>query len=203
MDLKKINDELRGKQPAEIIRWALQNAKKPILTTNFRPYEAAILHAVTSQNSSVPVIWCDTGYNTPQTYNHAKRLIEKLNLKIDLFVPQQTVAYRAVFLGIPTVDSPEHSQFTEEVKLEPFARALQKHQPDLWFTNLRKDQTAFRSALDIVTRSSDGILKVCPFFEWTEMELDKYLEENNLENELNYFDPTKVFEHRECGLHTN
>ena len=32
--------------------------------------------------------------------------------------------------------------------------------------------------------------------------LDKYLDEHNLPNEHDYFDPTKVEESRECGLHT-
>ena len=34
-------------------------------------------------------------------------------------------------------------------------------------------------------------------------ELTEYLSNNNLPNETSYFDPTKVLENRECGLHTN
>ena len=33
-------------------------------------------------------------------------------------------------------------------------------------------------------------------------QLDAYLEERSLPNENKYFDPTKVLENRECGLHT-
>ena len=46
MDLTKINAELRDKHPSEIVRWALSVAKKSVLTTNFSPYEATILHLV-------------------------------------------------------------------------------------------------------------------------------------------------------------
>ncbi|MBC9795607.1 phosphoadenosine phosphosulfate reductase family protein [Sinomicrobium weinanense] len=201
MDLKKINDFLRDKSPGEIVEWALETANRPVVTTNFRPYEAAILHATTGVKSDIPVIWCDTGYNTPQTYRHAERLIESLGLNIDLYVPRQTSAHRDVVMGIPDIDSPLHKEFTEQVKLEPFRRAMSAHQPDVWFTNLRKGQTAFRDSLDIVTLGSDGVLKVSPFFYWTDEELDEYLEEHRLENEFKYFDPTKVLENRECGLH--
>ena len=54
-NLTLINKELKDRSPSEIIRWALENSTNPILTTNFRPYEAAILHlcgaAVCSQSS--------------------------------------------------------------------------------------------------------------------------------------------------------
>ena len=201
MDLTKINAELRHKQPSEIVRWALSVAKKPVLTTNFSPYEATILHLVSQQKSDVNVIWCDSGYNTTSTYLHAERTIKQLGLNIDMFVPQQTVAYRNIKLGIPEIDTPEHEEFTRQVKLEPFSRAMQKHEPDVWFTNLRKDQTAFRSELDIVTQGN-GILKIAPFFYWTSEELDGYLKEFNLESENKYYDPTKALANRECGLHT-
>ena len=203
MDLEKINQELKEKTPLEVVQWAIDNAKNPVVTTNFRPYEASILHACVSAKADIPVIWCDTGYNTPNTYRHAEQVIEQLSLNIKLYVPKQTSAHRDIVMGIPGIDDPKHAEFTEQVKLEPFRRAMSEHKPDLWFTNLRKGQTALRDNLDIVTQGSDGVLKVSPFYFWTDAELDKYLEENNLGNELKYFDPTKVLENRECGLHVN
>lgn len=201
MNLEVVNAELKNKSPKEIIVWALLQANKAVVTTNFRPYEGAILHAVASVKNSIDVIWCDTGYNTPQTYKHAEELIEKLQLNIQLYVPKQTVAHRNITLGLPTVDDPKHAVFTEQVKLEPFKRAMEEHKPDVWFTNLRKGQTAFRDSIDIVSRSKDGILKVSPFYHWSDEKLDAYLEEHQLPNEFKYFDPTKVESNRECGLH--
>ncbi|WP_408028000.1 MULTISPECIES: phosphoadenosine phosphosulfate reductase domain-containing protein [Tenacibaculum] len=201
MNLEVVNAELKNKSPKEIIVWALLQANKAVVTTNFRPYEGAILHAVSSVKNSIDVIWCDTGYNTPQTYKHAEELIEKLQLNIQLYVPKQTVAHRNITLGLPTVDDPKHAVFTEQVKLEPFKRAMNEYKPDVWFTNLRKGQTAFRDSIDIVSKSKDGVLKVSPFYHWSDKELDTYLEEHQLPNEFKYFDPTKVESNRECGLH--
>lgn len=201
LEIEKINRQLEKSSPSEIIEWALSIAKKPVITTNFRPYEGAILQAVTKHDIEIPIIWCDTGYNTPQTYKHAEELISKLELNIHLYVPKQTVAHRNVVLGLPSVDDKNHIEFTEQVKLEPFKRAMAVHQPDVWFTNLRKGQTAFRDSIDIVSVSKDGVLKVSPFYHWSDEELDGYLKENNLPNEFKYFDPTKVESNRECGLH--
>ena len=202
INIEQINEDLKGKSPTEIITWALSVAKNPLVTTNFRPYEVVILHACTQVDSELKVIWCDTGYNTPQTYKHANELIHSLGLNVHLYVPQQTTAHRDAIMGIPQIDNPQHKIFTEQVKLEPFNRAMQEHKPDVWFTNLRNGQTAFRDSINVVSLSKDGVLKVSPFYNYTDAQLDAYLEENELPNEFTYFDPTKVLENRECGLHS-
>ncbi|WP_209405642.1 phosphoadenosine phosphosulfate reductase family protein [Pseudozobellia sp. WGM2] len=200
--VQELNKKFEGAQPSEIISWAIDNAKNAVVTTNFRPYEVAILHAVTEVKNDIPVVWCDTGYNTPNTYKHAEELIERLSLNVDLYVPLQTSSHRDAVMGIPQIDDPKHAEFTEQVKLEPFRRAMSTHKPDVWFTNLRKGQTALRDSLDVLSLSKDGVLKVSPFYNYSDAELDAYLNEHNLPNEHKYFDPTKVLDNRECGLHT-
>jgi len=197
-----LNKQFIDSSPIEIISRAIEYAKNPVVTTNFRPYEVAILNAVIEVKKDIPVIWCDTGYNTPSTYKHAEELTERLNLKIKLYLPKQSSAHRDAVMGIPNIDDPRHKEFTEQVKLEPFKRAMDEHKPDVWFTNLRKGQTALRDSLDILSVSKNGVLKVSPFYHWNDAQLDTYLERHSLPNEHKYFDPTKVLENRECGLHT-
>jgi phosphoadenosine phosphosulfate reductase len=199
--LEHLNAQFRGIPTEEIIAWALDYARRPVLTTNFGPYSSSILHAVTAIKEDVPVIWCDTGYNTAATYRHADKVMNLLRLNMKIYVPQQTRSRRDVLLGQPSVEDPLHREFTEQVKLEPFRRAMAEHQPDVWFTNIRKGQTSFRDTLDILSFSKEGILKVSPFYYWNDKQLVAYLKQNNLPNELDYFDPTKVLGHRECGIH--
>ncbi|MCG3881308.1 phosphoadenosine phosphosulfate reductase family protein [Psychrobacter sp. Ps3] len=203
LDIDQANKDLQGKSPEEIVEWALSQAKNPIITTNFRPYESAILHLVASLRPDITVLWVDSGYNTDATYRFANKVINDLDLNVITYIPKQTAAHRDVTLGgIPGVNDELHDKFTEQVKLEPFRRALDELKPDVWFNAIRKDQTEFRQGLDVLSLSKDGVLKVAPLFEKTDSDLDKYLDEHNLPNEFDYFDPTKVEEHRECGLHT-
>ena len=65
-DLARINAEL-GRDAAGLTAWALGLAQPTIVTTNFRPFEAVILHMVTSVRPDVPVVWMDNGYNTEAT----------------------------------------------------------------------------------------------------------------------------------------
>ena len=130
------------------------------------------------------------------------KIISNLNLNIKLYVPTQTSAHREISMGqVPGIDDPRHEKFTQQVKLEPFKRAMEEIKPDLWITNLRKGQTEFRNNIDILTETDKGLLKVSPFYYWADLDLEAYMNEHSLENEFDYFDPTKVDEKRECGLH--
>lgn len=203
INIDQANQELEGKTPEQIVEWALAKAENPIITTNFRPYESAILHLVAKQKPDITVLWVDSGYNTRATYDFANKLIKDLNLNVVTYIPKQTSAHRdATMNGIPSVNNPLHDEFTEQVKLEPFRRALSELKPDVWFNAIRKDQTEFRQGLDVLSQSKDGVLKVAPLFYKNDQDLDAYLEQHNLPNEFDYFDPTKVEENRECGLHT-
>ena len=67
--IEQLNQQFKGISPTEIISWAVKKAKNAIVTTNFRPYEIAILHAVSEVENGIPVVWCDT---VALTYNYQK-----------------------------------------------------------------------------------------------------------------------------------
>lgn len=204
IDLKAVNAELNKKTPQEIIQWALSLAKKTIVTTNFGPHEAAILNMVNEQAADMPVICVDHGYNTDATYRFAESVIQRLSLNMHYYTPLVTAKRREIIYGgFPSIDDEQaHDDFTREVKLEPFSRAMSEFKPEVWLTAIRKEQTPFRDSLDIVTQDiTTGVIKVAPLFYWTELDLEEYLVENDLPMEDDYFDPTKVLANRECGLH--
>ena len=201
LNLDKLNKELRHKTPDEIIEWALPLSKERIVTTSFGVYSAVLLSTFFRKDKDINVIWCDTGYNTPETYNHAINLINKYQLNVHAYVPLQSRAYIDSTLGLPEVTDPKHAEFTEIVKLEPFRRAIQEHQPKVWFTNIRVRQTEYRNSQDILSLSKDGILKISPFYYWSDEDLDNYVEVHNLPKNDSYFDVTKALANRECGIH--
>ncbi|WP_421861841.1 phosphoadenosine phosphosulfate reductase family protein [Motiliproteus sp.] len=203
LDIAKANQELLNASPQQIIEWAIKQAKNPITTTNFGPFEAVILHMAVQVKADIPVVWIDSGYNTRETYKVAQQLIDTLNLNIDVYTPKVSAARcDAALGGIPSVDDERHAEFTEQFKLEPFARAMNEYQPDVWLTAVRSEQTAFRQEMEIVGTGPNGVLKVAPLLHWKEADMQRYLEENDLPNVIKYFDPTKALANRECGLHT-
>jgi len=199
------NRELNGKSALEIVRWAVAQAKgHAIVSTNFRPYEAVLLHLCAQAQPDIPVLWVDHGYNRPATYKHAEELKKLLKLNIKAYVPRMTAANRDAIDGeIPTPeDEAALKQFSAVFKLEPFQRGMRELAPAVWLTALRKVQNPNRANLDIVSQDANfNTLKVSPVFHWSDAEMEAYLKQHNLPNEWDYFDPAKADEKRECGLH--
>jgi len=202
------NADLKGKSPLEITRWAVELAGErngaSIVSTNFRPYEAVVLHLATRAQADIPVLWVDHGYNRPATYRHAEELKARLGLNLKPYLPSMTPAHRDSVHG--PVPSPEDEEglkkFSAVMKLEPFQRGMRELAPTVWITALRKIQNPNRAELDIVSADSNfGSLKISPVFHLTDEEMDSYLTEFDLPNEWDYFDPAKADEKRECGLH--
>jgi phosphoadenosine phosphosulfate reductase len=204
LDLDSVNASLRDASALEVVQWALGLGRPTIATTSMGRNAAVMLHLVSEVDKNVPTIWVDTGYNLRDTYVVAERLIRDLEINIHVYSPLMTSERRnAIMGGIPTVDEEaRHQEFTEQVKLEPFARALEAFQPEIWLTGIRQEETEHRQSLDIVSLDNRGIVKVAPIFYWSEDQVEDYMEQYNLPTCRHYFDPTKVHDGRECGLHT-
>ena len=205
--ITKANAELRNQSALEIVKWAIAQAKgRAIVSTNFRPYEAVILHLATQAQPDIPVLWADHGYNRPATYQHAEALKQQLKLNVKAFVPRMTAAhYDAIHGGAPE-PTPENEQrlkeFSTVMKLEPFLRGMKELAPTIWLTALRKVQNPNRAGLDIVVADGNfNTIKVSPVFYWSDADMEAYLQRHHLPNEWDYFDPAKADEKRECGLH--
>ncbi len=203
--IAEANRSLREQPPLEMVRWTIAQSKgRAIVSTNFRPYEAVLLHLCVQIQPDIPVLWVDHGYNRPATYRHAEQLQSLLHLNIKPYVPRVTAAHRdAVSGGIPTPeDEAALKEFSTVFKLEPFQRGMRELAPTGWLTALRKVQNPNRANLDIVSHDPNfNTLKVSPVFFWSDAQMEAYLKEHNLPNEWDYFDPAKADEKRECGLH--
>lgn len=203
------NEELRQYSPLEMTQWAIDLAKgqprgKAIVSTNFRPYEAVVLHLATQVQNDIPVLWVDHGYNRTATYKHAEELRSLLSLNLKAYLPKITPAHRdAIYGPIPTQENEEAlKKFSALMKLEPFQRGMRELDPTVWITALRKVQNPNRAELDIISWDANfHSLKISPVFYLTDTEMEAYLAEHNLPNEWDYFDPAKADEKRECGLH--
>ncbi|MEY2465823.1 MAG: phosphoadenosine phosphosulfate reductase [Verrucomicrobiota bacterium] len=203
--ISQANADLRNKSALEIVRWAIAQANgRAIVSTNFRPYEAVVLHLAVQAQSDIPVLWVDHGYNRAATYKHAEELKKSLKLNLKPYLPKLTPAHRdAVYGPIPTTDDEEGLKlFSAQMKLEPFQRGMKELAPTVWITALRKVQNPNRAGLDIISEDKNfGALKVSPVFHWSDADMENYLKQHNLPNEWDYFDPAKADEKRECGLH--
>jgi phosphoadenosine phosphosulfate reductase len=199
--VETVNREL-GSQPSSLVAWATSLDERAVATTSFGPFSGVILHLVTRARADLPILWMDTGYNTPETYRYADQLANQLKLNLKIVHPRRSRAHREAVDGdIPLLGDPRHEAFTREVKLEPFERAMAELDPKVWITGVRAEETAERAKMQPVSLNPDGLIKVAPLLGWSAKQLHEYLQRHGLPNNFDYFDPTKVDDKRECGLH--
>ena len=178
------------------IHVALENCHHPIVSTKFSEESAVFLHLVTQVKADIPIVWVDTGYNTRATREFAQQLQQSLKLNLKRFEPlDHTITFP------PALDDPDHAEFTQEVKIEPFQRALRTLQADGWLSSIRRYQSAHRHSLPTFHTASNGVLKASPILEWTAETVSRYRQEHELPQGPACFDPTKGEAFRECGLH--
>lgn len=203
--IAEYNTVLRNKPALEIVRWGIARANgHAMVSTNFRPFEAVILHLCTQVQPDIPVLWVDHGYNRPATYRYAEKLRDMLHLNLKIYLPKLTAAHRdAIYGPIPSVDDEtELKKFSAMMKLDPFQHGMKELAPTVWFTALRKVQNLGRAKLSLLAEDKRyDTIKISPLFYWTDADMEAYLEQHNLPNEWDYFDPTKADEKRECGIH--
>ena len=91
--ITQANDELRPQSALAVVQWAIAQANgRAIISTNFRPYEAVLLHLAIQVQPDIPVLWIDHGYNRPATYRHAEQVKAQLKLNIKAYIPRLTAA---------------------------------------------------------------------------------------------------------------
>lgn len=181
--------------PQEILTWTFGQQRPTVVTTSFGHQAAVLLHMSSQINPNVPILWLDTGFNTTETLAFKDYICNRLDLNV------------VRYAGVPWTDEvPEsgtnnYERFVEQVKIEPFQRAFRELAPSYWITGIRREQTAVRKQSSHFVPNGN-LMKVAPLLDWTDIEMDKYLQEHNLPNEPTYYDPTKPDRHLECGIHT-
>lgn len=204
-ELQPLNDRFQTASPRDILAWALEQGPS-LVTTNFRPYEAVILHLTASLRPDVPVLWVDHGTNLPETYRFAEACRNRLGLNLKPYLSRMTSAHWLAVNGgqVPMPDEVERVEsFSRIMKLEPFERGMTELAPAVWITALRREQNPQRAATlkPVMWDAKFRCLKVNPILDWTPADLEAYLAEHGLPNELTYYDPAKGDEKHECGLH--
>src|SRR5260370_12910566 len=145
MEVRRIAEEVEGvaAQPALEAVLTANGNKNVCLTCSFQGAGMVMAHLLRKRLPDLPVLFLDTGYHFPQTYEYRDRMARQWLLNVINVLPVQTVAEQESALGILYRDDP--TRCCQLRKVEPLARALEPY--DIWFTGLRRDQSQTRRSL--------------------------------------------------------
>jgi phosphoadenosine phosphosulfate reductase len=151
----------------QLIEEALSEAAAPCLTSSFQAEDVVLTDLVRQIDPKIPVLFLDTFHHFAETLKYRDEIAGrwKLNL-ITLRAPEPSVG-----LWQTSTDD-----CCARHKVGPLFGALEGY--DIWFTGLRRQQSASRANLQPVEpfalKSGKLLRKVSPLAEWTTKDVWQY-----------------------------
>ena len=160
---------------------AEQSGKRACFTCSFQAEDVIVLHLLRKRIPNIPVLFLETGYHFPETYEFRDRLAREWQLNLVNVLPKQTVPQQESALGILYRSDP--TQCCQLRKVDPLLEALQPF--DTWFTGLRREQSVTRKNLKKVELhhlpTGKPLTKVNPLADWTWAQVWEYTGGNKLD----------------------
>jgi phosphoadenosine phosphosulfate reductase len=157
----------------ELIARELEGARLPCVTSSFQAECVVLVHMLREVVPDIPVLFLDTVHHFPQTLAYRDEMARRWNLNL--------VTLRAA-TPAPGLWQQDTKACCGRHKVEPLFAALARH--DVWFTGLRRGQSASRAQLQEVEpfRVADDttIRKISPLADWTTKDVWAYAKAHDI-----------------------
>ena len=158
----------------DVIATALTDATTPCLTSSFQAECVVLTHMLREVRPDVPVLFLDTLHHFAETLAYRDELTRRWNL------PLVNLRAAEPLVGLWQAESTEAC--CARHKVGPLFAALERY--DVWFTALRRDQSASRAHLqhDEPFRLPSGkiIRRISPLAAWTAKDVWAYAKEHEI-----------------------
>jgi phosphoadenosine phosphosulfate reductase len=150
------------------------------VTSSFQAECVALVHLVTRQLPSIPVLFLDTGYHFAETYAYRDQIAQSLSLNLVNLHAAQPVAEQEAQFGVLYQTAPDRCCGFR--KVQPLFSGLSEY--DVWFTGLRRDQSPTRANLQPVEPfklpGGQALRKVSPLAEWSTKDVWDYMKQQDI-----------------------
>ena len=176
-----INAAFAKMNAAERVQWLHEHfGSRLVLSSSFGLQAAVMLHLLSKHAPQIPVVWLDTGYLFPETYQYAERLIEQLGLDVHVYQPKYSAARQEALFGKLWEQGEEgNTRYGLINKVEPMNRALTDLGADIWISGLRKSQSITRADRAFAEQQKKTV-KVYPILDWADAQVAAYFYDHGL-----------------------
>lgn len=151
-----------------------------VASSSFGLQASAMLHLIRKHAPDIPIIFVDTGYCFPETYQFSQSFIEDWELDIRVFNPAISAARQEALYGKLWEQGAEgNKKYALLNKVEPMNRALSKVGGDVWMSGLRRSQSSTRVSRSFAEKQK-ATMKVYPILDWADAQLEAYYHEHDL-----------------------
>jgi len=175
------NAELEKLSAEERISWACDRyGDGLVVSTSFGLQSSVMLNLVFQVSERIPVVFVDTGYLFPETYEYGHTLGQHLGFKERVFSSQSSPAYQEARYGKLWEQGKEAMvRYNFLNKKEPMERALRELKATAWLAGLRRSHSEERKNRPFIERQGD-VAKIYPILDWDDRRTYQYIPDNGL-----------------------
>jgi len=157
-----------------------QLGKRLVATTSFGLQAGVMLHLIHEHAPKIPIVFIDTGFLFPETYQYAEELSSKFDLDLRIYQPTISAARMQALWGNLWENGQDGAdRYGLLTKIEPMNRALSETGADVWLSGLRRSQSKSREDRPFVEQQKKT-LKAYPILDWADAQVDLYFHQNNI-----------------------
>ncbi len=179
-DLRRLNEEFKGRTAEDLLAWATDVFEQEIvLTCSFSGISGMVLlDMIAHLDRGTPILFLDTDLLFPETYALAEAAAQRYGVMIKHHRP---------LISLEEQDRQEGSRLYARNpdrccgirKVAPMAEALQPY--NAWISGIRRDQGRTREQTELVQwNQRHGVLKLNPLAYWSEAQVWAYVYEHNV-----------------------
>jgi phosphoadenosine phosphosulfate reductase len=161
-------------QAVDLIAAQLADARRPAITSSFQSECVVLTDLLRQVQPDIPVLFLDTFHHFPQTLAYRDEMTARYGLNL--------INLRAAEPKIGLWQAESTDACCARHKVGPLFSSLEAY--DVWFTALRRDQSASRANLQEVEPfrlpSGNAIRKVAPLASWTARDVWRYAKDHDI-----------------------
>lgn len=182
-ELEKVNRELDGKDPREVIRWVVENFDREDFALACSFGHLTLLDLLIKIKPDARVFCLDTGLHFDETYELKEKAEARYGIKVETYYPELTLDEMERKHG-PELWRTDPDKCCEIRKVDPLKKVLSGLK--VWLTGIRRDESPTRANAPVVGWDAKyGLIKVNPLACWTRKEVWDYIVKNDIPyNEL-------------------
>lgn len=167
-ELLEINAEFETAPASKIIQWAVDSFGPHICLTASMT-DAVLIDLAVKADPAIEVVFIDTGYHFPETLDTVETVRRRygLNMKI-MTAPDNT----------EELWKTDPDNCCSALKVQQLERALAGKVA--WMSGLRRGEADTRASSMIVGRDLRGLVKVNPIANWTDQDVQDYINSHNV-----------------------
>jgi phosphoadenosine phosphosulfate reductase len=156
-----------------LIAERLLASERPCVTSSFQAECVVLVHMLRELEPDIPVLFLDTVHHFKETYQYRDELAERWGLNLITLRAEEPA---------PGLWQQDTTACCARHKVGPLFSALDRY--DVWFTGLRREQSASRAGLQEVepfTLPTGKVLsKISPLATWTTREVWAYAKRHDI-----------------------